>query len=240
MPERSSRIVDAALKSEIYIKEPAAWPQETILRLERYVSELLRWNRSMHIVGRANVGVNLTKQLVDSIGLLHFADLCVSGAEGTESEEKRDREKRRWRSVADIGSGAGFPGLVWKIIRPPLEITLFERRERMATLLENMSSRLGIKDLEVVRADASEHESKHAFDLVVSKAAGSFGKLVPIAEGLLRPGGAYCTVKGAGRWREELQEPGADRLALERNMPARSGGSRLFWFSREGGTIADP
>ena len=235
MPERSPSIVSDALKSDIYGPEPATYPNETIRRLEQYISELLRWNRSMHIVGRTDVALNLTKQLGDSIGLLRFADFCGRGAERAESERPDGTEKRQWHRVADIGSGAVFPGLAWKIIRPSLEITLFERRERMATLLANISSRLGIKDLEVVQADALEYEPKHTFDLVISKAAGSFGKLVPMADGLLCEGGAYCTVKGAGSWREELEDPGTDRLELEHNMPARSGGGRLFWFSKKSG-----
>jgi 16S rRNA (guanine527-N7)-methyltransferase len=228
MPGSSSSIVSGAIIGSIYGPEPGPWPSETMSQLERYISELLRWNRAMHIVGRADVALNLTKQLGDSIGLLLFADSCVGGTE------------TKWSRIADIGSGAGFPGLVWKILRPHLEIALFERRERMATLLMNISSRLGIKDLEIVQADAAEYEPKHSFDLVVSKAAGSFGKLVPVAEGLLRMGGSYCTVKGAGTWREELGEPGADRLTLEHNVPARAGSGQLFWFSRESGTGGGP
>ena len=235
MPEQSARIVSDALKSNIYSAEPASYTSETVLQLERYVSELLRWNRSMHIVGRTDAALNMTKQLGDSIGLLRFADACGLREERVESRDERDAERGKWRRVADIGSGAGFPGLAWKILRPSLEITLFERRERMATLLINICSRLGIKDLEIVQADASEHEPKHRFDLVSSKAAGRFGKLVPVAEGLLRMGGSYCTVKGAGSWWEELEEQGADMLALEYNEPAHSGGGRLFWFSKKRG-----
>lgn len=240
MPERSSSIVRDAMKNSIYSPEPASNTKETVLRLERYVSELLRWNKSMHIVGRADAALNIRRQLGDSVGLLRFADVCGRGAERAKSEYKGNTEKWRWRRVADIGSGAGFPGLVWKILRPSLEITLFERRERMATLLMNISARLGIENLEIVQADASEYEPKHTFDLVISKAAGRFGQLLPVAEGLLRMGGSYCTVKGAGSWREELEEPGADGLALEHNEPARSGSGRLFWFTKESGTGDSP
>ena len=240
VPERSSRIVSDALKSNIYSAEAGSYTMETVLQLERYVSELLRWNRSMHIVGRTDAALNMTKQLGDSIGLLRFADACGSRGEKGESGDERGAERGKWHRVADIGSGAGFPGLVWKILRPSLEITLFERRERMATLLINISSRLAIKDLEIVQGDASEYEPKHTFDLVSSKAAGRFGKLVPVAEGLLRMGGSYCTVKGADSWREELEEPGADRLALEYNESAHSGGGRLFWFSKKSGPASGP
>ncbi len=240
MQGRSSGIVRDALKNNIYSPEPAFYTQEVVLQLERYVFEVLRWNKSMHIVGRADATLNLTRQLGDSIGLLRFADLCERGAKGTSGESRGETEKREWRRVADIGSGAGFPGLVWKIIRPSLETTLFERRERMSTLLINIRSRLGIEGLEIVQADASEYEPKKKFDLVISKAAGRFGKLLPIAEVLLRVGGSYCTVKGAGSWKEELEEPGADRLTLEYNEPAHSGGGRLFWFSKESRTGTGP
>ena len=240
MQGRSSGIVRDALKNNVYSTETEFYTKEVVLRLERYISELLRWSKSMHIVGRADATLNLTRQLGDSIGLLRFADLCGRGAKGAKGENGGDVERRKWRRVADIGSGAGFPGLVWKIIRPSLEATLFERRERMSTLLINIRSRLGIEGLEIVQADASEYEQKHTFDLVISKAAGRFGKLLPVAEGLLRMGGSYCTVKGTGSWKEELEEPGADRLTLEYNEPAHSGGGRLFWFSKEGGTGAGP
>ncbi len=240
LAEQSSSIVADALKISSPLPEAVTYPRGTMLVLERYVSELLRWNRSMHIVGRADVALNLTKQLADSIGLLHFAETCGRGMDSAERAKQEGAVQGSWRSVADIGSGAGFPGFVWKILRPSLEITLFERRERMATLLENMSSKLGIEGLAIVRADASEHEPGHTFDLVVSKAAGSFGKIIPVAEKLLRSGGFYCTVKGNEGWREELEERGAEMLELERHVQSRSGGGRLFWFSRRSGTDTGP
>ena len=96
--------------------------------------------------------------------------------------------------AADIGSGYGFPGIVWKIIRPDIDITLFERKEKAALLLERIIRNL---DLSGIRVEGeakigSEHEP---FCLVVSKAAGRLSSMLPLAEELLTPSGSYVTIK---------------------------------------------
>jgi 16S rRNA (guanine527-N7)-methyltransferase len=115
------------------------------------------------------------------------------------------------RRVADIGSGAGFPGMVWKIARPGMEVVLFERKERLAVFLERTSRLLGLQGLEVRAEDAALSPERGAFDVVTSKAAGRLGEILPVAGALLGPGGVYITAKGGG-WRPELEGARGFRL----------------------------
>jgi 16S rRNA (guanine(527)-N(7))-methyltransferase RsmG len=234
MSERSEAIVTRAVELGRYSGEGPDIPSDAVRRLERYVSELLRWDESMHIVGRSDVDLNLSRQLGDSILLLRFAQRCLQGERAGRKEPDGNGDLLEGLRVVDIGSGVGFPGLVWKILRPNIYITLLERRERMATLLSAVSARMGVVGLEIAQADALTYEPQHSFDLVTSKAAGRFGALVPMAERLLSTGGAYCTIKGSGSWRDELEEMGADALPLTFDEPASSGSSHLFWFSGRG------
>jgi 16S rRNA (guanine(527)-N(7))-methyltransferase RsmG len=231
MSERSNAIVARAVEQGRYPGHRSDLPPEAARRLERYVSELLRWDESMHIVGRSDVELNLSRQLGDSILLLRFAQRRLQDERGGREEPDGNGGLPEGLRVADIGSGVGFPGLVWKILQPHVDITLLERRERMATLLGAVSARMGIIGLEIAQTDALSYEPQHSFDLVTSKAAGRFGALVPMARRLLRKGGAYCTIKGSGSWREELEEKGADALPLTFDEPASSGSSHLLWFS---------
>jgi 16S rRNA (guanine(527)-N(7))-methyltransferase RsmG len=237
MEERSRDIVAEALE-RAGDAGSVGMDRRAVRMLERYVSELLRASRTMHIVGRTDVELNIVVQLADSLDMLRFAESFAPERDRGNAAHFEGAEPQR--SVADIGSGAGFPGIVWKIVRPSLFVTLFERRERMAVLLGTIGAKLGLVGLAVVQDDANEYEPQGAFDVVVSKAAGSLGAVIPIAERLLRIGGRYCTIKGSRAWCRELRERGADRLTLERDEASRSAHGRLLCFSKKALPAARP
>ena len=135
--------------------------------------------------------------------------------------------------MADIGSGAGFPGLVWKIVRPRLDLTLFERRLKPQLFLERIVAQLGLKGITVVGEDAASCREAGAFDLVVSKAAGRLASILPLADRLLAPGGAYITVKGRS-WESELPRSAQAPLRLESavELPEKRGAALVFRKSR--------
>ena len=116
--------------------------------------------------------------------------------------------------VADIGSGAGFPGLVWKIVRPRLDLTLFDRRLKPQLFLDRVVAQLGLKGIAVIGEDAANCKEAGTFDLVVSKAAGRLASILPLADRLLAPGGAYLTVKGRS-WESEMPQSVQSSLRLE-------------------------
>ena len=99
-------------------------------------------------------------------------------------------------SIADVGSGAGLPGLVAAIARPDLQFTLVEPMERRVEWLDKQVKRLDLSNVNVLRVRAEE-APKGAFDMVTARAVGALVKLLPITAPLLRSGGELALLKGA-------------------------------------------
>lgn len=102
----------------------------------------------------------------------------------------------RGAAVADVGSGAGLPGLVIAAARPDLSMTLIEPMERRVAWLEEESARLGLDNVAVERARA-EDAAPGRFDVVTARAVGALTGLLPITAPLARPGGRLALLKGA-------------------------------------------
>ncbi|MDX2025350.1 16S rRNA (guanine(527)-N(7))-methyltransferase RsmG [Microcella sp.] len=99
--------------------------------------------------------------------------------------------------VADVGSGAGLPGLVLAIARPDVQLTLIEPMERRTDWLRDESERLGLANVTVVRARAEDAVASGPFDQVTARAVSALAKLVPLTAPLVRPGGELIFLKGS-------------------------------------------
>ncbi len=111
--------------------------------------------------------------------------------------------------VADIGSGAGLPGLVLALRRPDLHLTLVEPLLRRTTFLHEVVAALGLSNVEVVRARAEQLHGHRDFDVVTSRAVAPLPRLLDWSMPLLRVGGAMVAMKGASA-REEVEAAAAD------------------------------
>ena len=104
-------------------------------------------------------------------------------------------------SVADVGSGAGFPGIVVALLRPDLDVTLIETMERRTQWLSDVVEELDLDNVTIRRARAEE--VKDRYDVVTARAVANLSKLVRLTAPLLRRG---CPARtqghaGAGRGR---------------------------------------
>jgi len=99
-------------------------------------------------------------------------------------------------SVADVGSGAGFPGLVLAVARPDVEFSLIEPMERRIAWLTAERDRLGLHNVQIVHARAEEAPAA-SFDQVTARAVAALSKLLPLTVPLLRRGGELILMKGA-------------------------------------------
>jgi 16S rRNA (guanine527-N7)-methyltransferase len=102
----------------------------------------------------------------------------------------------RGESLADIGSGAGFPGLVVAIMRPDIHCVLIEPMERRAKWLTDESAALGLSNVEVIRARAEDVPSRVRCHTVTARAVSALKKLVPLSLPLCQPGGELLFLKG--------------------------------------------
>ncbi len=114
-------------------------------------------------------------------------------------------------TVADVGTGAGLPGLVWAIARPDLQVALIEPLLRRTSFLEEAVASLGLDNVRVVRARAEDvHET---FDVVTARAVANLDKLGRWCMPLVRkPGGVLLALKG----RSAAEEVQASTATLHR------------------------
>ncbi|MEU2198614.1 16S rRNA (guanine(527)-N(7))-methyltransferase RsmG [Isoptericola sp. NPDC019482] len=106
------------------------------------------------------------------------------------------------RSVADIGSGAGLPGLVLAVQRPDIEIHLIEPMERRTAWLQECVENLGLENVQVRRGRAEEYHDAFEVDIVTSRAVAALSKLARMSLPLVRKGGAMVVLKGRNVERE--------------------------------------
>jgi len=155
----------------------------------RYQQELLDWSARFNLTAiTESEGVQM-KHFLDSLTLL----------------AARDRPRTR---LLDIGSGAGFPGLALKIVRPEWEITLLEATGKKVTFLRHIIETLHLDSIEAVQGRAEElaHQSAYraAFDVVTGRAVASLSTLLEYSAPYCRVGGALIFPK-KGELADELQ-----------------------------------
>lgn len=108
-------------------------------------------------------------------------------------------------TVADVGSGAGLPGLVWALVRPDLQVTLIEPLLRRATFLSEVVAELSLSDrVSVLRARA-EDVAPAEFDVVTARAVARLPQLLMWTLPLAHVGGVVLALKGSGA-RQEVDE----------------------------------
>ena len=100
-------------------------------------------------------------------------------------------------TLADIGSGAGLPGLVLAIARPDVRITLIEPLLRRTTFLEEVVTELGLENVEVVRGRADDLHGKATYDAVTSRAVAPLPRLLTWSMPLVSQEGRLLAMKGS-------------------------------------------
>ncbi|MDM7887917.1 16S rRNA (guanine(527)-N(7))-methyltransferase RsmG [Curtobacterium sp. RHCJP20] len=117
--------------------------------------------------------------------------------------------------VADVGSGAGLPGLVLAIARPDVAFTLIEPMERRCDWLNAESERLGLENVTVLRGRAEDVADAVVVDQVTARAVSALSKLIPLTVPLVRSGGQLILMKGA-RVDEEIEK--ARKVILRKRL----------------------
>jgi 16S rRNA (guanine527-N7)-methyltransferase len=115
--------------------------------------------------------------------------------------------------LADLGSGAGLPGIVLALLRPQAEVLLIDSLARRVTFLEECIAELGLTRARVLRGRAEDLAGEVRADIVTARAVAPLGRLAGWAIGLCRPGGTVLAIKGTSA-AAELAAASADLRRL--------------------------
>ncbi len=174
---------------------------------EIYLRELIRWNRVHNLTAVRDEEEIVRRHFIDSLTLaLCFAELGVEW---------------RGKSLADVGSGAGFPGVPLRIHLGELELTLIESVSKKCSFLEFLKVKLGI-DYRVLCRRAEEVDER--FHIVTARALGAFEEIAPLLERLSE---RYVFImKG-----EELKESWLRKMGYRSYTVSRRGlpRSHILW-----------
>lgn len=161
--------------------------------LEKYVTELERWNPRFGLVKYDSRTELIVKHVLDSLSAWTSLRAAASPA-GT---------------VLDVGSGAGFPGIPLAIVLPDLSFTLLERMARRAAFLETCAILLGLSRVKVARGGLAEMTGD--FDVVTFRAVAPLGRFIEEMERSAIRWRTLVAYKGRQeRAREEIEE--AERM----------------------------
>lgn len=191
--------------------------------LSHYLTLLLKWNRAMNLVGRADWPGVFRDLAADSLHLSAFlAGLGLPEAPLT----------------LDLGAGAGLPGIPLRVVWRAGDYVLVELREKRAIFLSQTIAALRLPRTRALHGRAEEALAalpglglgQRRADLVVSRAFMPWPKLLPLAASLLEPGGVLVVLANEAPPAELAGEGGAAgfRLTDSRSYPSESR-TRYFW-----------
>src|SRR5580704_5614519 len=204
-------ITDEAIASNLCKYGVAADPA-MCLAIQKYISVLLRWNKKIALTA-------ITDPL--DIVRFHFGE-SMFGAPAVPIRKGR---------LADVGTGAGFPGLPLKLLVPSLDLVLIESNAKKASFLSECIRELNLTGVDVYRGRVEEIEPRDpGFDFVTARALGGYAHLVTWSQSQLASGGSLVLWVGErdaieiGKapfftWRTPVPITGSDRRALLMGTP---------------------
>jgi len=157
-------------------------------KFELYLERLLEWNKRVNLVSRADEGRIAERHFLESLALLRLVEFPYEAR------------------VLDLGSGAGFPGLPIKILRPDIRMTLLDSKRKRVLFLREVVEVLGLEGVAVVCARAEEINRQQGyegeFEIVLARAVAKLERLVGWGLPFLKEGGRLVAVKGGDLDRE--------------------------------------
>ena len=155
---------------------------EQVEKLTRYYELLIEWNEKMNLTALTEPEDVALKHFCDSILLLKYAEI----PEGS--------------SLIDIGTGAGFPSVPVKIVRPDIKLCLLDSLNKRLTFLTEVVNELNLADVKIVHSRAEDGakkaELREKFDFATSRAVAQLNVLSEYCLPYVKVGGAFIAMKG--------------------------------------------
>jgi len=153
-------------------------PTDGVPALERYAELLVEKNKVMNLTAITEPADIATLHFLDCAALLGLADF-------------------KGKAVADVGTGAGFPGMPLKIVEPSIRMTLLDSLNKRIDFLKEVCADLGLPDVDCIHGRAEEFAAAHreSYDIVTSRAVANLQLLSELCLPLVKVGGYFLSMK---------------------------------------------
>lgn len=176
--------------SDLAIEAGFSLDNTQLTQFDNYKNLLVEWNKKMNLTAITEEQEVATKHFIDSLYGLKFL--------------------KNAKTLIDVGTGAGFPGLPLKIANPSVSLTLLDSLNKRLNFLTEVTNRIGLSDVTTVHSRAEDGASvgsplRESFDVAVSRAVARFSVLTEYCLPYVKCGGVFLAYKG-GDVEDELAE----------------------------------
>ena len=159
-------------------------------KLYRYYELVVEKNKLMNLTAITEEDEFISKHFVDSLSIIKAPDL------------KDELAQAKGIKLIDVGTGAGFPGMVLKIVFPSLKITLFDSLKKRLNFLDEVIAELELKDIETLHGRAEDYGNnklyREKYDICVSRAVANMSSLSEYCLPFVKPDGLFVAYKSGG------------------------------------------
>ncbi len=165
---------------------------QMIDQLMAYLNLIEKWNRVYNLTAIRERDEMIKLHFLDSLSILNHVEM---------------------EHVLDVGSGAGFPGIVLAITKPELKVTVMDSVNKKTTFMQQVKSELSLTNLNVVNARVEDYQPTILFDGVITRAFSSIQNMLLMTQHTLQKNGAWLAMKSKDV-KEELEALDQNQFTL--------------------------
>jgi 16S rRNA (guanine527-N7)-methyltransferase len=233
-PERSRKPALSLPKGE-----PAVLSATQLQSISTYIDILQHWNARINLTAIRNEEEIVTRHFGESLfAASHLFPLypvsssvspVPSVVKAVDVDVAEARSPKADARVADLGSGAGFPGIPLKLWAPNISLTLIESNQKKATFLREVARTLTLTDINIQNVRA-ETLPPSTFDVVTFRAVECLSKVLPVAANLLAPSGRLALLIASSQL--EATRSNLPQINWSSLIPIPQSQSRVFLVGR--------
>jgi len=147
-----------------------------IEKLEIYLATLKKWNKVYNLTAINEDSAIITKHFFDSLSVNGFI--------------------QNSQRILDVGTGAGFPGLILALFNPDKSFVLVDGVSKKISFLQEMIGKLNLKNVMAVHIKVEEYKVTEQFDIIISRAFAEIKKMIKLTKHLIKANGKFIAMKG--------------------------------------------
>ena len=182
------------MDNNLFLEYGFSLSENQLAKLDLYSDLLIQYNEKFNLTAITNKEDIYVKHFLDCLYLCKYLDST--------------------KSLLDIGSGAGFPGVIIKIFYPKMNITLLEPNNKKVMFLNTIKKQLDLSKLEIINQRSEDYvkDNRGKYDFVTARAVAPLNILLELAIPLLKVNGTFIAMKGPKGNQELLESQNALKL----------------------------